>query len=343
MAALIALTGLLVALVIGWLSFSLLPTLLYPAVPGAEMDLETMEDAVRAELEIARLGYQAETRTAATQLLIGVTGLSAALLAWQQFLRTREREQEESSLGRRQGNLTLLGKAMDMIASQSSAVRIGGLFSLASLAQQSEEHRKACAEALTAFIKEGCPLPAERPERMEQVENTAAERARKVKLARRADADQGEHEPFPPPSVGGPDADVITAVTLLLSLTAQYEDTGPAKLTGVDMCLINLEGASLKGADLSGSLLTGARLVRVNAAGANFTGADLRSTELIDVDFTGTAIQDTDWGGSMWHKVKVDGTDHVRWTWPEDGCGEVRAASSRRVSSGLGTNGGASR
>ncbi|MGJ7441689.1 pentapeptide repeat-containing protein [Aquipuribacter sp. MA13-6] len=339
---LLTITGVVLAMAIGWLSFAVLPALLYPVVPGMEMDVDEVGDGVRAEVEIARLGYQAETRTAVTQLLIGITGLSAALLAWQQFQRTKEKERAEAHLasrqlqltrekeqeeGRRvllQGHLALLGKAMEMLSNKSSAVRIGGLFSLDSLARQSEEHRPACAAALSAYIREqrgGAMLGGDESE---GPVGTSLEDKIAAAPQHSPDADvtatKAALERWGRNS-GGLPADVETALELLMGFVKDFGDhIDELNLSNADLCLANLEGVTLDEIDLTGSQLRGAYLNGVSLARARLVGTDLRDAVLIDVRLDGavcgrrTEVE----GATFWGVSRVGVSNDEDLDWPED-------------------------
>jgi len=260
-----------------------------------ERDLFEIENAARGTLG---------------QILSGVAVLTGLLFAWQQLGNTNE-----NLAVSQQGQITdRFSRAVEQLGSDDPAVRIGAIYALDRIAQDSERDFRPSMEVLAAFVRRppagaagaiGTPAPAR-----------------------------------------GRDAEIRSALSVLAENNPALVGTGEclnlyqAQLPGLDLsraslqhiCFLeaDLRGANLSGADLSGSSLTRAAIAGAsvqdaimqgvdlsfagfsggNLAGADLTGADLRATDLRNASFSpATRLGGADVNGADFTNALLFGVD----------------------------------
>ncbi len=212
-----------------------------------------------------------------------------------------------------QGHITeRFSRAVEQLGHDRVAVRIGGIYALKRIAEDSvERDHLAVMDVLTNFIRQP-------PYAAGQV--TAARQDRKRRVAAEADqidrADQTAGAAEPPPEPELIDCpDIVAAIEIIqgrskaqravegenqLSLTRA--GLSYLRLPEVDLRYFNLTGANLTGTLLARAKLMGAELrtanleranlARANLAGADLTDANLWRTELQHADLTSAILTD---------------------------------------------------
>ncbi|MBB5085252.1 pentapeptide repeat-containing protein [Nonomuraea endophytica] len=171
-----------------------------------------------------------------------------------------------------QGQLTdRYTKAIEQLGSSTLQVRLGGIYALGRLAEDSERDTEAIYDILAAFVRDHASgslrsmSSSDRPATDVQAVLTI--------IARR---------PLPNETIfRGLDGSEYFSED-----SAQVIDLGGTRLRGAELRLssgdsanlikVNLAGADLSGADMAGAHLRGADLSAANLAGADLSGADLR-------------------------------------------------------------------
>jgi uncharacterized protein YjbI with pentapeptide repeats len=162
-----------------------------------------------------------------------------------------------------QGQITdRYNAAISNLGSPSVDVRLGGIYALQRIMQDSFRDQPTVVAVLCAFVRDRA---------------TAAT----VKSAR-----------SPASASSRPPTDIQAALTVVISRNIAYDDS----VTIVDLTDANLTGAYLVGADLTGANLvgadlTGAGLTAAHLNGANLNGADLNSTYLRYADLSDAFIR----------------------------------------------------
>ncbi|MBD1865636.1 MULTISPECIES: pentapeptide repeat-containing protein [Trichocoleus] len=153
------------------------------------------------------------------------------------------------------------GKAIEQLGDKSLQIRLGGIYALERVAQDSDKDYWPVMEVLTAFIREDT-------------------RTRTVQLK------GGKPERFLVQT------DVQAALTVLSRRTRSYKNGEAHRLdlSGVDLRGANLREANLAGANLSRADLSGAMLVGADLQGANLEGAVLNQTNLQEVNLHQTNL-----------------------------------------------------
>jgi hypothetical protein len=192
-----------------------------------------------------------DTRTA---LLAGIIGVGALLTFW---LNNRVYRLAQ------QGQITdRYTNAIEQLGSDKLDVRLGGIYALERIANDSERDHPVVVEVLSAFVREASdPVKRFRASQRDDGKSTVLpddERAAALKFV------AGEKPP----------TDVQGALTVLGRLR-WLAGVSRGDLTGACLLRVNLRGADLQGADLQGADLQGADL-----QGANLREAILRKAVL---------------------------------------------------------------
>jgi hypothetical protein len=163
--------------------------------------------------------------------------------------------------------------AIRNLGSPSEDVRLGGIYALQRIMQDSTRDQPTVVAVLCAFVRNHAPL------------------SRSV-AARKASA------------VGRPTNDLQAALTVVGSRDTAHEGTvgiidfSHADLSGADLIRADLDGADLTGADLDGADLWGANLTRAFLDAANLTGAILIRADLDGASLVGANTSRAEFSGA---------------------------------------------
>jgi hypothetical protein len=169
-----------------------------------------------------------------------------------------------------QGQITdRYNDAVTNLGSDTLDMRLGGIYALQRIMNDSSRDQPTVIRVLSAFIR---------------VHTPASAKTRAI------------YRP------GGPAADIVAALEVLTTRPPGKDGTASVDLHGADIRTTNFAGfqredaspPSLSGADLHGADLTGS-----NLQGANLEGADLTDTTIYQVNFTDANL----------HKVKAERAD----------------------------------
>src|SRR6266508_1184660 len=226
-------------------------------------------------------------------LLQGIGGaviLLGAYFTYRQLQTGREQLQIAQ-----QGQVTeRFTRAVDQLGNAELDIRLGGIYALERIANDSPADRAAIAEILTAFIRGHAPWPPRLPDQP----------ATDVPINKL-------------PELQSRAADVQVALTVLGRRQALPEPIGHLDLRGTDLRRANLvlarlpgvflDGANLQGATLRHAHLQGAYLCNAHLQGADLSDAHLRQAEVI---FRGTryVLPEADLAGA---------TADRRTVWPD--------------------------
>ncbi|MFI5808838.1 pentapeptide repeat-containing protein [Streptomyces sp. NPDC051561] len=234
-----------------------------------------------------------DIRTTLLQGLAGIALLVGAFFSWRQL-----KVSNQTQITQR------FTAAVEQLGSTSPEVRLGAIFALERIADDSPYDRVTIAEVLCAFVQRSGPAdpPSARP--------AARNPAHKRELAlmhRAADSlsvrctDRQAAMTVLSRRVLVPNRHVLgLARTDLRGARLVFADLKDADLHYSDLSDVNLESADLRGADLTGIWLAGSslRLARLRQADlrsailwhARLEEADLRATDLSGADLTGAVL-----------------------------------------------------
>jgi hypothetical protein len=306
------------------LAFVLWLVLFAPAhlVPTpSEADLRIIDAARRLEL-------QNDVRTTLLQGLGGLAVLIGAFFTYRQLRIAREGQVTER-----------FTRAIDQLGNDNMDVRLGGIYALERIANDSPQDRAAIGEVLTAFVRGHAPWPPDRPGQLDK--DTALQDIRPLRtwapdvqavltvLGRRkppvgilealdlADTDlrygnlrdadlQGATFEF----AWLTGADLHRARlqrTMLFGAVLAYARLSEAELQGARMDHAQLQKADLHLAQLQGARLVGARLQRARAIGAEFQKAVLTDADLRDANLGDAQLQGADLRGAQLQGANLTG------------------------------------
>jgi hypothetical protein len=134
------------------------PRLLVP--PASDASLRDVTDAAkRHELRDSRLKLQNDVRTTLLQGVGGLAVLIGAFFTYRQ-VQTSRRQLEIAQHGQVTERFT---RAIDQLGHENLDVRLGGIYTLERIANDSAQDRTIVTEILTAFIRGHAPWPPSRP------------------------------------------------------------------------------------------------------------------------------------------------------------------------------------
>ena len=126
------------------------PRLLIP--PASDVSLRDVPDpAKRHELQDNRLKLQNDVRTTLLQGLGGLAVLVGAFFTYRQLHIAREGQVTER-----------FTRAIDQLGHENLDVRLGGIYALERIANDSPQDRATVVEVLTAFVRDHAPWPPRR-------------------------------------------------------------------------------------------------------------------------------------------------------------------------------------
>jgi hypothetical protein len=197
------------------------------------------------------------------------TFAAATVAAWValgqlRVARLRHEEQTKADLQRR--ITESFAKAVEQLSSDRLQVRLGGVYTLARIARESDADYWPVMETLTAFVRERRPAPRT--------------------------AHEAPGSAMRPPDERLP-LDVV-AVLAVIARRGERERTLEGQQSWrVDLTFADLSGADLRGMHLRGALLQGAHLRGADLQGADLSGAHLYDAHLQGSDLTGAGLGGT--------------------------------------------------
>ncbi|MGR6921129.1 pentapeptide repeat-containing protein [[Actinomadura] parvosata] len=198
----------------------------------------------------------------------------------------------QAQLTAEQGQITdRFDKAMEQFGSTKLDVRLGGMYALERLAQDSPRDRQTVYDMLAMFVREHDPKASVKAKDLPGVPATDVQTALTI-IGRRSAR-----------SVSGPDLALIRIPGVAL-----YEaDLRNANLSHANLSHANLSGANLSRADLGDVVLAGADLDGAHLFDASFWGADLRDADLHYADLRDANLTNADLRGATLSGVDLRG------------------------------------
>jgi Pentapeptide repeats (8 copies) len=228
-------------------------TIIFPRYLAAS----DLDQAKTSPTELAKA--RNDVRTTLLQGYGGMVLLLGAYLTWRQTQISRGFSRKELQLSR-EGQLTdRFTRAVEQLGSKDVAVRVGGIYALGRIAEESDTERAAIADMLAAYVRKHAPWPPE------------------------PDSPFPEEFPLdqlPHLSVRAPDVQAI--LTVLGRRTPGPPH--PAMWTTLNLRNTDLRRAALVGANLRRAGLREACLARTWMFKADLRGVDFRAADLRDAN-----------------------------------------------------------
>lgn len=238
-----------------------------------------------------RLALENECRKTVAQIIGGAAVLAGLYFTGQQLDSTR-RALAVSQEGQITDRFT---RAVDQVGNDKLQVRIGGIYALAEIAQQTEDtHGTAITSILSAFVRTNAhwretPLPDSAPDDIQAVLSVLGRQGYKALVQ--------EGPGFVVDLSGADLRRVILEGADLKRFsfrTSHLEsaDLARANLAGADLIAAHLEDAVLDGAVLRDAKLSGAILAQTSLMSADLTRADFRDADLRSSNLDGAQLGD---------------------------------------------------
>lgn len=206
--------------------------------------------------------------------LPGLAAVGALIFTWLSINATTSATNKQLGIAE-QGQVTdRYNAAITNLGSSSVDVRLGGIYALQRIMQDSPRDQPTVVAVLCAFIRDHA--------------NAATANSANSSASQRTSSDPG-YAPI----------DTKAALTVVVTRNAAHDSSA----TVVDLTDANLSGVALNGADLVRTVLIRANLSDANLShadltGADLTGADLRRANLTGADFTDAFLYKTDLTGA---------------------------------------------
>jgi len=278
-----------------------LPALLVPTRVEAA-DGITVIDRIRLQNE--RFKLRNDVRTTMLQAMGGAFFLVTALLTWRQLQLNREGQITER-----------FTRAIDHLGSEDKLdVRLGGIYALERIANDSRTERGPIVEILTAYVRgrairhDGVAAPSEVSSL--QVRAPDVQAAMTV-LGRRPRTD-GQPEALQLARVDLRKATLPEAELQTANLSASDLSAGVlrgANLRGASFERADLRQADLERANLDDSVLREANLREANLAGSRLVRADLGAANLGEASLRGANLRGADLRAANLWQASLDGAD----------------------------------
>jgi uncharacterized protein YjbI with pentapeptide repeats len=258
----------------------------------------------RIQLQNERLKLRNDVRTTMLQAMGGAFFLVTALFTWQQLQLNREGQITER-----------FTRAIDHLGSEDKLdVRLGGIYALERIANDSRTERGPIAEILTAYVRGRAVRRDDggAPPEVSSLQVRAPDvQAAMTVLGRRPRTD-GRPEVLQLARVdlrkaALPDAELQTANLSASDLSAGV--LRGANLRGASLERADLRQADLGRANLDGSVLRGANLREANLEGSRLARADLGAANLGEANLRGANLEGADLQAANLWQASLDGAD----------------------------------
>lgn len=227
-------------------------------------------------------GVNKGTKATASEVLRNLGIIVAAFVGLGVAWWRADSASDQATIANKQANLTEQGqitdrytKAVEMLAGDSLRTRVGAVYALARISQDSTERDHIpVMEVLTQFIRE--------PTRAKKVNERADARQEAIEARKK-----GREVMDLPSHVACPD--IHAALKVIAARTREQKI-----FEGKEGFEITLERARLDELDLEGAMLGGLSLKYASFFGANLTGADLAKANLTGVRFKAPGFGDAE-------------------------------------------------
>lgn len=188
-----------------------------------------------------------EARKTIAQVLGGLLLLISFYFTWAN-LKTTQDSAEKTQRIAQEGRITeQFSKAVIQLADERLQVRLGGIYALEQVSNDSDKYHWAVMELLIAHLHKEAPWPPKNVEEQSQ-----------------------------------PRADIQAILTVIGRRQQSYQNGESQRLDlrGTDLRSVNLDGANLAGVNLEGANLQGASLLGANLTSTNLKGVILTNAQL---------------------------------------------------------------
>lgn len=231
-----------------------------------------------------RIELENKLRATLAQILGGAILLCGLFFTWAELNDTRKFSTETLRISEERQITARFSQAIEQLGSVKLSVRLGGIYALERIANDSSKDHWQIMEVLTAYVRENASFKPEGKQisRTNEVGGHIIEKSGKPDEARQRVL---------------PDLDIQTILTVIgrRKWQGQEGEDQCLDLSNTDLRNINLEDANLNNANFSGANLMNASLSRSNLKNAklrlaNLKKANLSKTNLESVDLFGANL-----------------------------------------------------
>ena len=274
-----------------------------------------------------------------------VGGGIAAWVALRQVRIAADRHAAQTEADRQRRITESFSKAIEQLGSDKLEVRLGGIYALERISQESPGDHWTVIENLTAFVRERTRR-TEFERIAKPLNQRIAERA--YFLWEHAERPEGRSEEFRAAAVEQeklrerPVTDIAAVITVIKRRTEhnrQLEerdkkvlDFRNSILTGADLAGAHLEGAVFRESHLEGSFLNSAHLEGANFRGAYLQGATLWVAHLQCTDLRGAHLEDATFYGAHLEGADLSRADGLSYGQISRSIGDARTKLPKGVS-----------
>jgi uncharacterized protein YjbI with pentapeptide repeats len=276
--------------------------------------------------EKARIDAETSARVA---LIQGVGGLLLFLTAGVSWLNLKATQRNVSVAEDKQVT-ERFSKAVEMLSNEGNLyIRLGGIYALERIAQDSAKDHWQVIEILTAFVREKTQIPYKGETNRYEAEEPEYTSPYDYHEDYAVEDDGFGDDGFDEINLGQFDDDIypcpcsidIQAVFTALGRRAKthekeeqsYLDLSRTDLRGVvltgNLVGVNFEGANLQGARLENAVMTGANLTRAKLDSVKIEGSDLQKAELRCATLWGASLKNVMMTGAVLTKAELRRTD----------------------------------
>ena len=233
-----------------------------------------------------RFNSENEARRTLATILGGFILLFGIFGSFQSLQLTRY-AQESSRLAREGQIAERFAKAIEQLGAveatgaKKMVVRVGGIYALERIADESERDHWPIMEVLCTYVRTVAPIKRQQSTREKQASS------------QRPNSSVDEH----------PEADVQAILTVLGRRDSKYERLGQY----LNLSDTNVTGAYLSGAHLRRATLSGANLGRADLSGADLSGAYLSDADLSGASLVGATLSGAYFGGAYFRGADLSG------------------------------------
>lgn len=200
-------------------------------------------------------------------------------------------------------------KAVELLGSEKSEIRLGGIYALEQILRDSPPHHWTVIETLSAFIRENAPRPpsAQQPETTDPLEKppNAIQAALTVLGRRPQDTDRQKQE----------HGRIDLSFTYLRGANLYQAQLNNVIFAKTDLDLAKMHGAALNGANFYDSSLRYANFENAKLIGAYLQQAKLDNTDLSGANLSGAKLNGASWGGASLDKTNLEKADLKTPAW----------------------------
>lgn len=248
-------------------------------------------------------------RTTLVQGVVGLAALAGIFVAWQQLQTDRAQLTEQLTLTRQGQVAERFTRAVDQLGSQKLEQRLGGIYGLERVAEESTSTRLQVFEVLTAYVRQHA--------RQDPPGDLNPRHRYPPELVLRAPDVQAVLTVLGRRTVMAGDPRIDLRETNLRGAELNGARLQGARLDGAELIGARLYGAQLQGATLNWAYLFGARLDGAQLQGANLKDARLNYANLNGAQLQGATLIRAQLGGATLDGVQLQGAQDSHYTgWP---------------------------